>query len=196
MASYYTESEARAFAARTVQKSARAQDSGVILREATAATSYSDRFDVFLSHATADSDLVLGVKAILEQKGIKVYVDWVDDPQLDRTHVTPETALLLRRRMRQSSALIWLATQAASDSLWMPWELGYFDGFRPDQVAVLPLVTLPNEAYKGQEYLSLYPVVRKDSYTNGQMDVFVEAIGQRWTSLSSFSTGAPNWNSY
>ena len=70
-----------------------------ILREArqTSATS----FDVFLSHAKLDAQLVLGVKTVLERSGQSVYIDWLDDPQLDRSSVTPATAERLRNRMRQ-----------------------------------------------------------------------------------------------
>ena len=41
----------------------------------------------------------------------------------------------------------------------MPWELGYFDGFRPEKVSVLPLTFEENEEFKGQEYLELYPTI-------------------------------------
>src|ERR1700742_2087636 len=95
---YFTKSEARAAAkTSTVIKSAKQ-----VITEAQRAASDTDRFDVFLSHAKIDAELVLGVKKLLEREGKSVYVDWENDAQLDRTHVTSETADLLRRRMRQS----------------------------------------------------------------------------------------------
>ena len=154
MATYYTKAEARSFASTKIQKSA-TRDSRRILREEVRAATNEDRFDIFLSHASADGDLILGVKSLLESFGFKVYVDWVDDPQLDRSKVSKESADLLRRRMRQSKSLVWAATEAASDSKWMPWELGYFDGFKPNQVAVLPLVDNSSDTFRGQEYLNL-----------------------------------------
>jgi hypothetical protein len=42
----------------------------------------------------------------------------------------------------------------------MPWELGYFDGSRPMRVAVLPLVEIAGQVFRGQEYLGLYPKVQ------------------------------------
>jgi hypothetical protein len=39
----------------------------------------------------------------------------------------------------------------------MPWELGYYDGFRPGYVAILPLVQTAGGSFSGQEYLGLYP---------------------------------------
>lgn len=94
----------------------------ILESEARSTTSY-ESFDVFLSHSSKDAELVLGVKEILSRMGIKVYVDWHDDPQASRENVTVETAELLRTRMKQSKSLIFLATDNALGSKWMPWEL-------------------------------------------------------------------------
>lgn len=40
----------------------------------------------------------------------------------------------------------------------MPWELGYFDGLK-GKVGVLPVTKNQEEAFKGEEYLNLYPYV-------------------------------------
>lgn len=40
----------------------------------------------------------------------------------------------------------------------MPWELGYFDGFR-SAVAILPIAQTTQETFNGQEYLGLYPYI-------------------------------------
>lgn len=120
-------------------------------------------FDVFLSHARLDGELVLGVKTLLERRGLTVYVDWIDDPLLDRSRVTPATAEALRRRMRQSVSLIYVYTRAATNSRWMPWELGYFDAFNGN-VAVLPIAQSASEGiYRGEEFVGLYPYVDIDA---------------------------------
>ncbi len=79
------------------------ESASTILREARNTTRTS--FDIFLSHSKLDGDLVLGVKSVLESVGKTVYVDWIDDPLLDRSNVTPKTAEKLRMRMRQCMAL-------------------------------------------------------------------------------------------
>jgi hypothetical protein len=128
-----------------------------ILREA--ATTAETNFDVFLSHSVKDADVILGIVAALKQQGLKVYVDWIVDPQMDRSRVTPETAERLRQRMRQSASLIIYAhSNQSGSSKWMPWELGYFDGFR-SAVAVLPIAQTTQESFAGQEYLGLYPYI-------------------------------------
>jgi hypothetical protein len=127
-----------------------------LLREAAATLETS--FDVFLSHSIKDADVILGVVAALKNQGLKVYVDWLVDPQMDRSRVTPETAERLRQRMRQSAALVYAHSNQSGSSKWMPWELGYFDGFR-SAVAILPIAQTTQESFSGQEYLGLYPYI-------------------------------------
>jgi hypothetical protein len=121
-----------------------------------------DTFDIFLSHSTKDSELVAGLKLLLEDMGFKVYVDWIEDPQLSRTHVTKHTAKALQVRMRQCRSLIYAFSNNSSESRWMPWELGYFDGIK-QKVAVLPIArSSSSNDFKGTEYLGLYYYITFD----------------------------------
>lgn len=118
-------------------------------------------YDIFLSHSVRDAELILGMKVVLEELGYSVYIDWVDDPQLDRSSVTKDTANKLRERMKRSKSLFYITTENSSYSKWMPWECGYFDGIR-DKVAITPILKAShNNEYKGQEYLGLYPYTIK-----------------------------------
>lgn len=132
-----------------------------ILKDAanTSATS----FDVFLSHSKMDDKYVLGAKQILEEKGFSVYVDWVNDPQLDRSMVARKTADYLRQRMKQCSLMFYLHTKNSSLSKWCPWEMGFFDGNARSapRTYVFPLV-FSGESFQGQEYLELYPTIDID----------------------------------
>ncbi|MBE2262433.1 MAG: toll/interleukin-1 receptor domain-containing protein [Burkholderiaceae bacterium] len=194
---YFTKSEARAAAERNrgLRKSA-GMTSGRILRESVIAATVTDTFDVFLSHSIADAEIVLGIKQLLEESGLKVYVDWVEDAHLDRRAVSKETAAVLRQRMRQSKSLIYLSSDNSSSSKWMPWELGYFDGFKPDGVAIMPVLENSTDTFIGQEYLGLYPIVQRNVYSNGTPDVFVEERGVRWSTLKQFGHGQPLWGKY
>ena len=179
---FFTKEEARSAArTRTVISSER------LLDEAVAATSDTQMFDIFLSHASKDAELVLGIKTLLEQQGLDVYVDWVVDTQLDLSSVSKSTAQLLRKRMAQSNSLIYMATASASNSKWMPWELGYFDGLRKRNVAILPLMDRPTDVFAGQEYLGLYPLVIK-----GVLDVYVEEAGRPRATLQKFAKSSTN----
>lgn len=156
---YFTKQEARD-SARKAKLSTESYSSK--LESIFESQNYKYDFDVFLSHSVKDAEIVLGVIRILEDMGQKVYVDWVVDSRLSRDSVTKETAETLRTRMKQSSRLLYLATDNASSSKWMPWELGYFDGLKSGKVAILPLVEYSFSSFKGQEYLGLYPALDKD----------------------------------
>jgi hypothetical protein len=153
-----TEEDVRA-AARS--RSARvAKSAKTVLAEAT--DTDEDSFDIFLSHAIADAEIVLGALSILERLGYSVYVDWIVDKELDRGRVTAESAAKLKRRMRQCATLIYLATENSPNSRWMPWELGFFDGYSGGRFAILPITGDEDdseETYHGQEYLGIYPYV-------------------------------------
>lgn len=119
-------------------------------------------FDIFLSHSYLDKDVIEGLYIELTQMGFKVYVDWIVDPELDRNHVDNLTATIIRNRLKSSEALLLAISTNATMSKWMPWELGYVDG-NTNKCAIIPvsdnLTSL--SFYKGTEYLSLYPFVKK-----------------------------------
>lgn len=118
-------------------------------------------FDVFLSYSFRDAVLILGLKRVLEGDGLSVYVDWIEDPQLDRARVNATTAAHLRERMKRCRLLVYATSQNASTSRWMPWELGFFDGVHgPDRVAICPIARGAG-SYTGEEYLGLYKTLEK-----------------------------------
>lgn len=160
---------------------------GLQTRQAAAFAAGSISYDIFLSHAFRDSDLVLGLKNRLESSGKTVYVDWIDDHQTDRSQVGPATAMLLRRRMRSCESLVYAFTVNSQNSKWMPWELGYFDGFKPNRVALIPIaVSEGDKSFQGQEYLSIYPVLEKLDFLDGGAGFGIKTGENRGLTLSSF----------
>lgn len=185
---YITKNEARQAARSRLQKSY-GSSATQILREAVRASAAEESFDIFLSHSSEDSEIVLGVREILVGLGLKVYIDWIDDPQLDRGNVTSENADILRRRMRASKSLVYLTTKSSSTSRWMPWELGYFDGLRNGFIGILPVVDAGG-GFSGQEYLGLYPLVERLPLTGGgSRFCVVEKSGKGYRFLDDFARG-------
>lgn len=133
-------------------------------------------YDIFLSHSFADAAIVLGLKKTLEEFGFSVYVDWIEDSALDRSQVTPATAALLRERMRSCRSLLYASSPNATSSKWMPWELGYFDGYNA-RVAIVPVVASPQTSFVGQEYLGLYPYVDKENANDGRLHLWINSGG-------------------
>ena len=140
----------------------RASSSEKLLNFSKVASAY-ETFDIFLSHSREDAILIKGLRDELTDLGLRVYVDWIEDPELDRSNVTAETAAQLRSRMRQAKCLLFATSEAAKLSVWMPWELGYMDGYISSRVAVVPMVEdyQMSEEFRGQEYLGLYPYLDK-----------------------------------
>jgi uncharacterized cysteine cluster protein YcgN (CxxCxxCC family) len=144
------------------------KSASTILLEAKASQEAKREFDIFLSHSVLDAEIVLGTRLTLEDYGYSVYVDWLDDPQLDRKKVNSTTANQLRVRMNESRCLFYLTTQNSSQSRWMPWECGYMDA-KKDKVAIFPVLTYSSESFFGVEYLGLYPYVSEDTQRYSQL---------------------------
>jgi hypothetical protein len=130
-----------------------------LLKESLAAP-LGAKFDIFLSHSSKYAREVRAIKRRLERLGYSVYVDWVEDEELDRSKVTPATAARLRQRIASSRSLLVHASEGVAISRWVPWELGVADGFH-HRVAILPVLATNRRTviYKGAEYLGLYPYV-------------------------------------
>ncbi|MCM1539980.1 MAG: toll/interleukin-1 receptor domain-containing protein [Blautia sp.] len=124
------------------------------------AGSEANKYDVFLSHSSLDKTLILSLVDLFVDAGYAVYVDWIEDTELDRSHVTQQTAETLKKRMNASQGLAYVSTVNISSSKWCPWELGYFDGKKSNRCCILPIMEAGE--FKGQEYLGLYPYLRYD----------------------------------
>ncbi len=122
-------------------------------------TDTSKTYDIFLSHSSKDKEMIAGLKLILTDMGFTVYVDWNDD-ELNPDNVTSDTAAVLRERMKQCRSLLYAFSENASDSKWMPWELGYFDGLKDSKVAVLPISKTTKTSFEGTEFVGFYYVVQ------------------------------------
>jgi hypothetical protein len=156
---YLTESQVRQAARADSRVIMKSMDSAAVLAESVEKVALNATFDVFLCHSIRDAELVQGAKSILEKQGLTVYVDWIVDPQMDRTAVTPATAGALRARLERCGCLLYLFSNNSKRSRWMPWELGFFDG-HDGSVAVLPIAPDAGGIDFGQEeYLGLYPKV-------------------------------------
>jgi hypothetical protein len=118
-------------------------------------------FDIFLAYSSLDEVHVLGLYHLLKRRGYAVYVDRVGDPQLDPSTVSRETARILRYRIAQSRSLFVATSTNIPQTKWVPWELGFSDGYT-GKAAVLPILDAGVSSFSGQEYFELYPEVRDD----------------------------------
>ena len=121
-------------------------------------------FDIFLSHSYMDKKGALGIRNILENDfNYSVYIDWIEDSDLDRSNVSSVTAKRIRERMIKCKCLFYATSTNASTSKWMPWETGLMDGLK-NRVAICPFIdNAETDNFFGQEYLGIYPYVTINS---------------------------------
>lgn len=144
-------------------------------------------YDIFLSHSSNDNELIAGLKLLLQDMGYSIYVGW-NDSALNPNHVTPKTADVLRKRMAQCRSLIYAFSENASNSKWMPWELGYFDALKNSRVAVLPIWQDAYKANSGSEYVGLYYHVQVDK-TQGGIDAIWVHNGEKYVNYKNWING-------
>lgn len=113
-------------------------------------------YDLFISHSFNDKDFVGGLKSMFRDAGYNVYIDWIDDKELNRKNVTTETAELIKERINGSKGTAYISTTNSTSSKWCPWELGFADGNK-GRVCILPVMS---SSFIGQEYLGLYPYIQ------------------------------------
>lgn len=145
------------------------------------------RFDIFLSHRFLDALYVLQLRDYLQSLGYSVFVDWIEEPELDREKVTKKRAAHLRRIMGKSESLLFALSDTSLESRWMPWELGYFDG-SGGRVAIVPITerTTRSETYRGQEYLGLYPYVTMEKDTAGHNRLWVNQSASKYVTFEEW----------
>lgn len=132
------------------------------------------KIPVFISHKHDDLEELKGVIGFLESEyDVKVYIDSRDDSMPLKT--SGETALKIKERIIQCKKFIFLATDAAIESKWCNWELGFGDAhkFEANNIALFPVKErfAGDADFKGNEYLEIYPhvVCRKDDkYKSGE----------------------------
>jgi len=181
----FVEWNVRARAKQDIKKSF-SKTADQIIVEYASAFSHLKSYDVFLSHSVKDSELILGMKGIIEDLGYSVYVDWIDDPELERKKVSNKTANKLRVRMKSSKSLFFVTTDNADNSKWMPWECGYFDGIK-EKVAIVPIKKSSfNNEYYGQEYLGLYPYIIKEKSNIGNELLWVHLNNTKYISYDNW----------
>jgi hypothetical protein len=182
----FIESTIRQRAQAEVRKTGFVKKAEQLIVEASAAYTAAKTYDIFLSHSVRDAELILGMKGTLEDLGYSIYVDWIEDPQLDRSKVTPATADKLRQRMNSSKSLFYVTTANSDASKWMPWECGYFDG-KKEKAAIVPVQkSSTDNTFAGQEYLGLYPYVVKQANTKNQEMLWVRKSSSRYTDYDTW----------
>ncbi|MBS1773438.1 MAG: toll/interleukin-1 receptor domain-containing protein [Bacteroidetes bacterium] len=132
---------------------------------------------VFLSHKHKDLDdeeELKGFIELLEDNGVKVYIDSMDNTL--PTQTTGDTANRIKEIIKYCNKFVLMATSKAIQSYWCNWELGIGDVHKfQKHIAILPIKEKGefDSQYKGNEYLQIYPRIDYENgtnkYTNGNL---------------------------
>lgn len=111
------------------------------------------KFDVFISHSSSDEKDIIDFYKIINKHGYVAFIDWVNDKfDLRREWVNLSTPQVLKKRLEQSTVLVYYYSEKAQQSKWIPWEIGLFDMMK-GKVCIYGL----NSRSTGYpEYLDLY----------------------------------------
>jgi hypothetical protein len=130
---------------------------GVILEKAFSEV-FKKTLYIFISHKHNEENHVYRLQEILKRYGFAGYVDWEDEDMPPTT--SGETALRLKERIVKSKKFILIATEAAIESKWCNWEIGFADAHKyEDHLALFPIKGDYGN-YKGEEYLQIYPSIQ------------------------------------
>lgn len=126
----------------------------------------SSRRTIFLSHKHSDlEDLKDIIGFLRRQYDVEVYIDSMDANMPKKT--CGETALRIKNIIQKSDRFILLATDAAVESKWCNWELGFGDALKyRDKIALFPIKEAGSydSQYTGNEYMQIYPFI---AYSDG-----------------------------
>lgn len=112
--------------------------------------SIHNRYDVFLSHSSYDTQQLLSLKQKLNAEGLVVYIDWVNDKvMMDRKNQNEDTWTVLKLRMKESEKMLFVMTDNSLRSAWTPKEIDYFKSlgkkvvvYQPDEITEIPFDSL------------------------------------------------------
>jgi len=134
-------------------------------------------FDVFISYRHRDSKQIDKLEQQIRDAGFEPFRD-LNFPELhDTSNVSRAKIETIRRQLSRSTCLIFAYSHASAErdeeagaslGVWMPWELGFFDGAISSRIGVYLLDGARGEIepkiyFKGSEYLQLYDELTKDN---------------------------------
>jgi hypothetical protein len=133
-------------------------------------------YDVFISYRHRDNDKIDALEQKIRDAGFEPFRD-LNFPELgDPGNVTRAKVETIRRQLSRSTCLLFAYSyQSAvhdrepgvSLGVWMPWELGFFDGAISSRIGVYLLdgrreIEDSRAYFKGSEYLQLYQELTDD----------------------------------
>lgn len=133
----------------------------------------SSKPTIFISHKHQDLEDLKDIIGLLQHYyNADIYIDSMDANMPQKT--CGETAERIKNIITKCDKFILLATDAAIESKWCNWELGFGDAHKfRDDIALFPMKEAGtfDSKYKGNEYMQIYPFIAyydgTEHYRNG-----------------------------
>lgn len=139
----------------------------------TAPQASTDFFDVFISYRHRDAGRIDELEQKIRSHGYSAFRDLNFPAFQDTSDVTRQKIEDIRRILSRATCLIFAYSRGAGKDdepvgVWMPWELGFFDGAISARIGVYlldgrPRQFDPRKYFKGSEYLQLYDTLTDDN---------------------------------
>jgi len=146
------------------------------------------QFDFYVSPSNVETELIIGTALSLEDCGYSVCLDGYREHDSTDRRITQERGKELRSVMERCLGMIILTTSAKSDSIWLPWECGFFEG-KKSRIAVLPITPANSDIYRGEGYLGLYPFITRYQTQNQKTQLVVKFGTKVYCTLSNWLAG-------
>lgn len=143
---------------------------------------------VYLSSQGVDAEIVYGALMTLGDFGIISRLSpsmpgKTDSTQIDRDHQEKRLNV-----MSDCRGLIYLTTTAKSESLWLPWECGFFEG-RKQRIAIFPITPTNSDVYRGVNYLGMYPFIAQYQSQHQRSTLVVKFGAKVYCTLDTWLDG-------
>ncbi len=83
-------------------------------------------FDYFISHSSKDFELIQRIIVKLNANNKNIYCDWINDDDYLKRHLAGDATLeVIKKRIEQSDAILFVKTEFSLNSIWVKYELNY-----------------------------------------------------------------------
>lgn len=111
------------------------------------------QYDCFISHSSSNQEMVRTLIAYLNEAGLFVFCDWMNDSDyLKRELLCEETLKVIRYRLEKSKALLFVRTPQSLNSIWCKYEINYYYSLKKPMY-VIQGDSLENGIFEITEYV-------------------------------------------
>lgn len=140
------------------------------------------RYDIYLCHSSRDTSEVIQVKNYIESKESKTVCALDMNSRLTANGgLDSQTIEFIKEKLNSSNELYLLLSNNTTDSVWLSWQIGYFESLKPKNIKTFSVIEESKQevlSFKGKEFFGLYPEynMTEDDIFNLQKDACISNL--------------------